>query len=733
MVTLRNKHKSTAPWSEIITTESDWDVADPNLLKTMLVQMVLVRNFEEYLLELAAAGLIHGPVHSSIGQEGGAVGSALALVTADTVNGSHRGHHQFLAKAISHIAADGLDPLADFSPRIQQMLLRTLAEICGLDRGFSHGRGGSMHLQWKEAGAMGTNAIVGGGVPQAAGFAWSHRQAGTDAVSVTYFGDGAINIGSTLETFNLASAWKLPVCFFVENNLYAVSTHVSESTGEPRLSARGQGFNIPSWKVDGMNPLAVYLTMKEAVAHMRAGNGPTLIEADVYRFFHQSGTFPGSAFGYRSKEEEAHWKARDPILQISTHLIRRGILAQADIDNLIVRSKRLMASLGDELLEPLPGGTPEQRRIKPAEWPDPAFRDYGVRGDLSEFDGARFEELDTFAGEIAERKFIDVVAAVMARRMETDDSVVVMGEDIQHLNGGTNGATRGLKERFPDRILGTPISENAFTGLGCGIAIDGRYKPVVEYMYADFMWVAADQLFNQVAKARHMFGGDGAVPFVLRQKTAIGTGYGSQHSIDPAGMLATAPGLRVVAPTTPFDYVGLMNAALLCKDPVVVIEHVDLYSSSGPGPVEDFDYCLPIGKAAIRRNGSELTIISYLAMVRYVLEAVEQFGATDAEVIDLRWLDRASVDWETIGRSIMKTKNVLIAEQGSIGTSYGAWLSDEISRRYFEFLETPVVRVTGGEASPSISKVLERSSFARTEEVVVALGQLSVARRLERQ
>src|ERR671932_467446 len=124
------------------------------------------------------------------------------------------------------------------------VLLRTLAEIAGLDRGWSHGRGGSMHLQWKEAGAMGTNAIVGGGVPQAAGFAWAHRQSGSDAVSVTYFGDGAVNIGSTLETFNLAAAWKLPVCFFVENNQYAVSTTVHEATGEPRLSARGQGFAI---------------------------------------------------------------------------------------------------------------------------------------------------------------------------------------------------------------------------------------------------------------------------------------------------------------------------------------------------------------------------------------------------------------------------------------------------------------------------------------------------------
>jgi 2-oxoisovalerate dehydrogenase E1 component len=294
---------------------------------------------------------------------------------------------------------------------------------------------------------------------------------------------------------------------------------------------------------------------------------------------------------------------------------------------------------------------------------------------------------------------------------------------VHRLNGGTNGATRGLRDSYPDRVLGTPISENAFAGLAGGIALDGRFVPVVEFMYADFMWVAADQLFNQIGKARHMYGGEGAVPLVLRSKVAMGTGYGSQHSMDPAGVFATAPGWRIVAPSTPFDYVGLMNAALRCQDPVLVLEHVDLYTSTGPGPVEDLDYCLPVGKAAVRRQGSQVTVLSYLAMVAYVLDAVEQVGDVDAEVIDLRWLDRASIDWDTIGESIRKTNKVLIAEQGALGTSYGGWLADEIQRRFFDWLDHPVQRVTGGVASPSISKVLERAAIARTEEVVAGLSE----------
>jgi len=714
----------TVEWSELVATEADWDAAEPTLLTAMLSQLFIVRAFEEYVLELAGEGLINGPAHSSIGQEGGAVGSVIGLTSRDTVNGSHRGHHQFLAKVLGHLHPEGIDLWQPYPDDVTAALLRSLREICGLDLGFSHGRGGSMHLQWLEAGAIGTNAIVGGGVPLAAGSAWAHKHAGTDAVAFTFFGDGAINIGSTLETFNLAAAWKLPLCFFVENNQYAVSTHVSEATAEPRLSARGPGFGIPSWKVDGMDPLAVYLAAQEAVRHMRAGGGPTLIEADVYRYFHQNGPFPGSAFGYRSKEEETAWRARDPIETTARHLLRRGLVSQDDIDAAVARARSLMVQLGDVILEPAPGGKPK-RRIKPVEWPGPGFVDHGVRGDLSEIAGISFTDVEDFVGRLEEVKFIDAVAGVMRRRLETDPRIIVMGEDIHHLNGGTNGATRGLKDAFPDRILGTPISENAFAGLGGGIALDGRFRPVVEFMYADFLWVAADQLFNQIAKARHMFGGDGKVPIVVRSKVATGTGYGSQHSMDPAGIFATSAGWRIVAPSTPFDYVGLMNTALACDDPVVVLEHVDLYNSTGPGLPDDFDHYLPVGKAAIRRPGRALTVLTYLAMTRHVLEAVEETGV-DAEVIDLRWLDRASLDWGTINESVKKTNNVLIAEQGAIGTSYGGWLADEIQRRLFDWLDSPVQRVTGGEAAPSISKVLERAAIAKTEEVVARLRQMPV-------
>ena len=707
------------PWVRLSTTAADWKAADPDLLATMLGQLHLIRAFEETVLDLAGEGLVHGPAHSSIGQEGGAVGSIVAMRSSDAINGSHRGHHQFLAKAITHVTQGRLDLTNLVTPDLQDVLQRTLAEILGLAQGYCRGRGGSMHLQWFEAGALGTNAIVGGGVPLGAGNAWAQKNAGTSDLTMSYFGDGAVNIGSVLETMNLTAAWKLPLGFFIENNLYAVSTHVEEVTGEPRLSGRGLGFAIPAWQVDGMDPLAVYLATKEAEEVMRAGEGPTVIEAEVYRFFHQNGPYPGSAFGYRTKEEEAQWRERDPLTRVANEMQQLGYLSDDEITQIRDQAQEAMRAATANLVEDDPK-TAGKRRIIESLWPDPSFVDVGLRGDTSELDGARTLEPNAYNGAKEPKRFVSVVAEVMGRRMEQDDRVVVLGEDIHRLGGGTNGATKGLSAQHPDRVLGTPISENAFAGLGGGMALDGRFRPVVEFMYPDFMWVAADQVFNQIGKARHMFGGDNPVPLVLRTKVAMGSGYGSQHLMDPAGIFATSPGWRIVAPSNAADYIGLMNAALALEDPVLVIEHVDLYGRTDEVPAGDLDYQLPLGKAGVAREGSDVTVISYLSMVQHCLDAAEQTDI-DAEVIDLRWLDRASLDWDTIGESIRKTNNVLIVEQGARGTSYGAWLADEIQRRFFDWLDQPIERVTGGEASPSISKVLERAAFAGTEEVVAGL------------
>lgn len=708
-----------SPWVELTATQADWSKADPDLLRGMFAQLHLIRAFEETVLELAGEGLVHGPAHSSIGQEGGAVGSAIGLRSSDGINGSHRSHHQFLSKALTHVTQGPVDLAGLVSEDVRTVLRRTLAEILGLAQGFSKGRGGSIHLQWLEAGALGSNAIVGGGVPLAAGNAWAQRHAQTDDVTISYFGDGAVNIGSVLETMNLAAAWDLPLCFFIENNLYAVSTRVGEVTREERLSGRGLGFGIPSWRVDGMDPLAVHLAMTQAEELMRSGGGPCIIEADVYRYFHQNGGYTGSAFGYRSKEEEATWRERDPLLKVEREMSRLGLLDEATAAGVRKQATDAMRQLADELVETDPD-TRDKRRIVPALWPDPTTVNDGLRGDASELDGARTLDPAHYTGPTEQKRFVTAASDVLGRRMDQDPRVVVLGEDVHRLGGGTNGVTKRALQVAADRVLGTPISENAFAGLGAGMALDGRFRPVVEFMYPDFLWVAADQVFNQIGKARHMFGGESAVPLVLRTKVAMGSGYGSQHLMDPAGIFATSPGWRIVAPSTAADYIGLFNTAMALDDPVLVIEHVDLYGQSQEVPEEDLDYQLPLGVAALRRTGSDITVISYLSMVHKALEAIEKTGA-DADLIDLRWLDRASLDWDTIGESIRKTNAVLIVEQGAQGTSYGGWLADEIQRRFFDWLDQPVERVTGGEASPPISRVLEAAAIAQVDDIAAAL------------
>uniref|UniRef100_UPI00262D657F thiamine pyrophosphate-dependent enzyme n=2 Tax=unclassified Microbacterium TaxID=2609290 RepID=UPI00262D657F len=196
----RRRLETGTDWIQLTTTAADWKAADPALLGTMLAELHLIRAFEETVLALAAEGLVHGPAHSSIGQEGGAVGSIVGLRSTDAVNGSHRGHHQFLAKALTHVSGAAIDPRDPVTPEIQTVLQRTLAEILGLAQGYCRGRGGSMHLQWFEAGALGTNAIVGGGAPMATGNAWAQKHAGTTDLTVNYFGDGASQIGSVLES-----------------------------------------------------------------------------------------------------------------------------------------------------------------------------------------------------------------------------------------------------------------------------------------------------------------------------------------------------------------------------------------------------------------------------------------------------------------------------------------------------------------------------------------------------
>jgi 2-oxoisovalerate dehydrogenase E1 component len=721
--------KTNTPWFRVEATDADWKKEDPMVLAQILEQLILVRKFEERILELWQAGCVHGPAHASIGQEGGAIAAISALGAGDKINGTHRAHHQFLSRFLYHEMPEGYDPRGDdLTAAMQDTVYRSMAEIMGLSPGYCGGRGGSMHMRRDEAGVLGTNAIVGGNPPQAAGYALADKMLGTGNITVTFFGDGAMQNGAAYESMNLAAIYDLPMVFIVENNLYGVSTHVSEATRESRLSARGQGLAVPSLEVDGMNVMAMRKAMEWALKQIREKKGPVLIECLSYRYFHQNGPIRGSAFGYREKSEEAAWLKRDPFVTLPEKLMKLGVVNKKTIEKISKKAADSVAAASAALTETEPESN--QLRIIPAMWPDPGKVDFGIRGDLSELAGQRMMDVeDMDPAQTKTMKYIEAMAAVQLRAMERDERVIILGEDVHHLNGGTVSGTKGIVERFPDRLIGTPIAENGFTGMGLGAAINGL-RPIIEIMYADFCLVAADQLFNQIAKVRHMFGGTSTVPLIVRIRAAGGHGYGSQHSMDPSGLFALWPGWRVIVPTTPFDYIGLFNSAVNCDDPVVIIETQTLFQDEGLVPADDLDYCIPFGKGHIVRPGSACTVIGCGNMASIAVEAAEKCGI-DAEVIDPRTLDSDSLDWEMIGESVKRTNRLLVAEQTARGPSLGASIVQEGQERLFDYLDHQILRVSGSHSAPVISRILEEAALAGVDEVVAGLTALMRGSALE--
>ncbi len=713
------------PWWRLETDEQELQTLEPRQAVRMLEQLLLIRRFEERLLNLSVLGVLHGPAHSSIGQDGAAVGALSLLNSQDKINGTHRMHHQFLAKALNHACPADYDPLQeDYPAAMQEVVMRTYAEILGLTPGYCGGRGGSMHLRYPEAGIYGSNAIVGGNPSHAVGYAFADKLRGRPDVSVAFFGDGATQSGACYEALNLAALYKTSTIFFIENNLYAVSTHVSEQTRETRLSARGLSLGVPAIEFDGMDVLAARAAMREALRVIQEQGGPVLLEARTYRYLHQSGAQKGSAFGYRAKDEEAQWAERDPMQVYPRQLMEAGLLDEAQYQALAAKMDAVLDIALDALVQDHAG---KQPRIRAELWPRPETVDYGIRGDLSELNGLQaLEQEDLSEAQRQSAKFVDVISAAMLRNMQRDDGIVIFGEDVHRLRGGTAGATRNIGEQYPDRLIGTPICENGFTGLALGAALNGL-RPVVEIMYPDFSLVAADQLFNQVAKVRHMFGGEFPVPVLVRSRMSAGTGYGSQHSMDAAGLFALYPGWRIVAPSRPHDYIGLLNAALRCHDPVLIIEYQDLFRDTDDVPTQDWDYIVPFGKARIARSGSACTVLTYGNMVGMACQAAEASGV-DAEIIDLRSLDVAGIDWECIEASVRRTQCLIVAEQTTRGTSIGSRLISDAQARLFDWLDHEIVHVTGSESSPVVSKVLEAAALANQDDLAQALIQVQRTR-----
>ena len=586
-------------------------------------RMTLIRVFEERVSELYRTGEVPGFVHLSIGQEASAVGACWPLATADVITSNHRGHGHCLAK--------GLPP--------EPMMAELLARVTGTNKGL----GGSMHIADPELGIFGANGIVAAGVPIAGGAALAAQLRGRDGqgqrgVVVSFFGDGAVAQGAFHEAANLAALWRLPMVFFCENNGYAEFSPIADQHPVP-MAARAAGYGLEYVSVDGNDVEAVAVAMTNVVRRVREGAGPVFVEAATYRWH---GHYEGDPEKYRSKDELSEWQLRDPLVITRARLLGRGV-GQAVLDQVEAQVRaRIEAAVDAARQAPQPDMGVLRSSV------------YAPRPPAAEPGWQPSADSEVF-------RTMDAVRLALEGELDANPGMFVAGVDVGK-GGNVFALTRGLHAKWPDRLLDTPISETAVMGLAVGGAMAGM-TPVVELMYLDFLGVCFDQILNQAAKLRFMTGGKARMGLVIRTQFGGGRSSGSQHSQSLEALLAHVPGLTVVMPSTPADTYGLLRSAIRDQNPVVFIENRQLYGMKGPKPPAD--YLLPLGKAKVVRQGTDLTVVSVSRMVHEAVAAAESLAqrGISAEVIDLRTV--APLDKETILASLSKTTGCSSRTRGS--------------------------------------------------------------------
>jgi 2-oxoisovalerate dehydrogenase E1 component len=652
---------------------------DHDALVGLYRTMLLIRLAEEELARCHQRGLIHGACHTYVGQEAVAAGVCGHLRPSDVVFSTHRGHGHALAK--------GLPPGQLF------------AELFGRVTGCSRGRGGSMHLFAPEIGLLGTSGIVGPCILQAAGGGYAFRLAGSGGVAVAFFGDGAVNNGAFHEGLNMAAIWKLPVLFVCENNEFATEVPFREASGIPDVGRRAAGYGLPGEEVDGNDVLAVHAAAARAVARARAGDGATLIECKTYRTrAHAEGM---GDFDYRTREAVASWRERCPIAGF-----RRSLVAEHGV------ASGLLETVEAEVAAEVARAREEAERAPPPPPADATTHVYATPRAVRE------PPADPAARQVT---FVQATLEALDAALAADPSVFVLGEGIGR-RGGNFRTTAGLFAKYgPERLRDTPICERGFTGLACGAAMAGA-RPVVDFMFLDFLLDGWGEIVNQIAKVRFMSSGRLTMPLVLRGCIGIGHSAATHHSGSYYGMLAQVPGLRVVVPSTPRDAKGLFAHALRGGDPVFFLEHRELLQVKGP--VEEGDFEIPFGSARIARAGTDATVVAVGRMNHLALaaaEAVAKDGAS-VEVIDPRTV--APLDADAILASVAKTGRLLVVDEPAGPCGLAAEIAAVVADRGFDDLDAPVRRVTGLPSPTPYAPVLEAQVVPDAAAIEAALRGL---------
>lgn len=582
-----------------------------------------IRRVEEKIAEIYPSDQIKSPIHLSIGQEAVSVGVCEALAAEDVIFCTYRCHAPYLAK--------GGD------------LRRMFAELFGKATGCARGKGGSMHLVDPPAGVMGASAVVGTTIANAVGYAYALKYRRSDRVVASFFGDGAAEEGVFHESLNFAALKGLPILFICENNRYAIHTPQSRRQKLMDICGRARAYGIPAERIESQDPFQIHEKISAAVRAMRAGEpGPRFFECLTYRWREHVG--PGTDFhlGYRSEEEAQPWIDEDPVRLLGQSLPEaQRTRIEAEVE----------AEIGDAIQFADRSPFPEARELYTDVF---QAADAGVGAAPALAEGGSERSLS----------YADAIREGSEQELARDPAVLVYGLDVDDPKA-ILGSTRGLAEKFgPERVFGTPLSEDAMTGAAVGMALAGL-RPVHVHIRMDFLMLAMNQLVNVAAKHLYMYGGKKALPIVVRALIGKSWGQGAQHSQALYSFFMHVPGLKVVAPATPYDAKGCLMAAIEDPNPVLMVEHRLLYYQKGPVPA--VPYAVKPGKARITAVGTDLTLVGISYMQIECLRArcyLEEKGIS-AEVIDPIWL--APLDIDTIAQSARKTGRLCVVDN--------AWLT----------------------------------------------------------